>query len=587
MESVRDATGKVSQRLLLNLGRGFSLPEEKWPALTQRIAGLMANQLDLWETDERVEVVARRLAKQLRDKQADRAVVEGKQTSRIDPSFESVDVNNLHHHDIRTIGGEHVALSVLKALQLPETLSTLGMNHRQVNIALGQIIGRLLHPGSERRTHSWLTDTSGLEELLGCDFSGLTAMSLYRVSDNLLAHKDALETHLYQQERDLLSLRDTLVLYDLTNTYIEGSGKYNEKARFGRSKDKRSDCRLVTLGLAIDGNGFARRTQVLPGNVGEVTTLKAMLGGLQRPPEQATLDKPLVVLDAGIVSEANLSWLKANNYEYIVVSRQKTPTLPEGDVVLVKEEPGYHIQVVRVAKADEEVALYCHSTRKAEKEQSIQDQGCVRFEEGLEKLAKGLQKKKGVKAIAKVSERLGRLKQQYRYVARRYDITLTEDSKTPGKVTGITWTKKDDEPRLGIYCLRCSRQDVDARDIWQTYITLTEVEASFRAMKSELGMRPVYHQKTHRVDGHLWITVLAYHVLQTIRYQLKQAGIHASWATLRDHLNQHVRLTTSMTREDGKAVHLRKAAVPTIMQRKIYDALSLAHYPGTVDKTVY
>lgn len=190
-----------------------------------------------------------------------------------------------------------------------------------------------------------------------------------------------------------------------------------------------------------------------------------------------------------------------------------------------------------------------------------------------------------MKATDKVTERIGRAKEKYKRVAKFYTIELTQDSKGK-KITQIQWNKQEDDHFDGVYCLRCSRSDLNAQQIWKTYTILTEVEAAFRCMKSELGMRPVFHQKTNRVDGHLLITLLAYHVLHSIRYKLKRHNINASWHKIREILNAHMRLTTTMQRKDGKAIHIRKTALPDVDQREIYDALNLAYYPGDTLKTV-
>ena len=583
VESVRTADGKVSQRLLLNLGSGFRLPEEQWKLLTKRIEEIMAGQLELFSSDEKIESQAHYYVKKIMAKAPIEQSVSQK-SSKVESSFETVDVNNLQHHCVRTVGGEHVAWSAIQALQLDKFLKQLGYTAPQVAIAIGQIIGRLLNPGSELSTHEWLSTRSGLDELMDADFGMIGRDQLYRISDKLLESKEAIEQFLYQRERTLFQLSETITLYDLTNTYFEGSGQYNDKAKFGRSKEKRSDCRLVTMGLVLDGEGFPRCSEIFPGNVSEPKTLEEMLGLLEKNCES---EKPMVILDAGIASEENIAWLKAQNYDFIVVSRKKKRSLPEGEKIIVKEKDEYIVSVIRVDnEKTQELELYCHSTRKAEKEQSMKNQRHVRFEEDLQKIANSLTKKNGTKATEKVIERIGRLKEKHKGIARFYDIDITKND-DDSIVTKISCSRQEETEDAGVYCLRCSRHDLDAAQIWQTYVTLTDIEAAFRCMKSELGMRPIYHQKTDRVDGHLFITLLAYHVLHGIRYQLKQKNIHASWGTIRARLNTHTRLSTTMQREDDKTVHIRKSAVPDIEHRRIYDALSLPYYPGQTLKTTY
>lgn len=582
VESARNAQGKVRQHLVLNLGTGFKLPQQKWKLLTKRIKEIMHGQLTLFPTDENLEAQAQYYAKKIIKQRSNKNPIE-QSSIGLKPCFETVDINNIQHHTTRTIGGEHVGLSQIKQLDLPTKLEQLGFNQPQVNIAIGQILGRLLNPGSELSTYDWLRKRSGLDELLDCDFSMIGKDQLYRVSDQLLKHKHVLEQYLYQRESSLFQLADTITLYDLTNTYFEGTGKYNDKASFGRSKEKRTDCRLVSLGLVLDGEGFLKYSEIFAGNISEPKTFKGTLETLEL---NCKKNKPTIILDAGIATEENIDILTAHNYDYIVVSRKQKKSMPEGDAIIVKEVNENIVTVKRIINEHtQEVELYCHSTLRAEKERSIKDKACVRFEGDLEKIVNALTKKNGTKSTQKVIERIGKLKGKYQRVAKFYDISITQD-KAGEKVTHIQWSKKDLDDLEGIYCLRCSRHDLSAQQIWRTYITLTEVESAFRCMKSELGMRPIYHQKTGRVDGHIFITLLAYHLLHSIRYKLKQHNIHTSWTKIREVLNAHLRLTTTMQRDDGKIIHIRKTAVPEFAQHKIYEALGLPHSPCKTQKTI-
>jgi len=586
VETARNAEGKVKQHLVLNLGAGFKLPQQKWKLLTNRIVEIMHGQLTLLPSGKDIEAQAQYYAKKIMKQQSNKNPIEQSATG-LKPCFETVDVNNMQHHTTRTIGGEHVGLSQIKQLALPEKLEQLGFNQSQVNIAIAQVLGRLLNPGSELSTYlstyDWLRKRSGLDELLDCDFYRVGKDQLYRVSDQLLKHKHVLEEYLYQRESSLFQLADTITLYDLTNTYFEGTGKYNDKASFGRSKEKRSDCRLVSLGLVLDGEGFLKHSEIFAGNVSEPKTFKGTLKILQLNSKK---NNPTIILDAGIATEENLNILKAEHCNYIVVSRKQKKAMPEGDAIIVKEVNENIVTVKRIINEQtQEVELYCHSTLRAEKERSIKDKACVRFEGDLEKIVNALTKKNGTKATQKVMERIGKLKGKYQRVAKYYDINITQD-KAGKKVTHIQWSKKDLDDLEGIYCLRCSRHDLNAQQIWHTYIILTEIESAFRCMKSELGMRPVYHQKTDRVDGHIFITLLAYHLLHSIRYKLKQHNIYSSWTKIREVLNAHLRLTTTMKRNDGKTIHIRKTAVPEFDQHKIYEALGLSHCPGKTEKTI-
>ncbi len=233
-----------------------------------------------------------------------------------------------------------------------------------------------------------------------------------------------------------------------------------------------------------------------------------------------------------------------------------------------------------------EIELYCHSTRKESKEKAIADRFSSRFEAELGTLRDGLSKKGCVKRYEKVVEKVGRLKQKYSKAAKNYKVDIEKHS-TGVNVKEITWKLKEridsQDSHPGLYCLRTNWKD--QATLWRTYIMLTDLEAVFRSLKSELGLRPVYHQTTERVSGHLFITVLAYHVVHNIRCRLKEKGIHSSWETLRNQLEGQYRVTTTMNRKDGRTIHVRKATKAEPMQQAIYGALGISCTPGRIVKT--
>ncbi len=255
----------------------------------------------------------------------------------------------------------------MKQLQLDQKLTELGFNGPDKVAALGNIIGRMIAPGSELATLQWLQTQSALGELLEHDYETTSLTRLYTVADQLLASQSALEAHLSAQENGLFSLNSTIILYDLTNTYFEGTCAGNPKAEFGRSKEKRNDCRLVTLGLVLGGEGFPVNSRIFNGNASEPKTLKAMIEGLNKGSEQS----PIIVLDAGIASQDNIDWLVDNGFQYLVVSRERhkeNPKESEG-AVYIKEEPGHKIIAKRIDDTDnEEVYLYCHSEDREKKD---------------------------------------------------------------------------------------------------------------------------------------------------------------------------------------------------------------------------
>ena len=327
VESVRLGE-KVKQRTLLNLGKEFSIEQTHWPLLCARIeqllqsdAGRQSELFDLAdELDQTTEAAAQRYSALILHKHsipvgsaASSPGIAGQSPESIVASdYQRVAINHLQALDARSIGAETLAFHALQQLQLDQKLTALGFNGVDRAAAIGSIIGRMVAPGSELSTHDWLNHRSCLGELIDHDYGNLSLTRLYTVSDKLLRHQTALESFLATQEASLFNLQRSIVLYDLTNTYFEGQCHRNPQAQFGRSKEKRSDCPLVTMGLVLDGEGFPLTSQIFPGNASEPATLQTMLTGLQE--KQSSDDKPIVIMDAGIASQENIDWLTEHGH---------------------------------------------------------------------------------------------------------------------------------------------------------------------------------------------------------------------------------------------------------------------------------
>lgn len=580
VESQRTEKG-VRQHTLLNLGVDFPLPREQWPDLTKRIEDILGGQQSLLDINCDIEKLAQNYASRIIASHQDTSDPDG-----ID--YREVDLDSLEMSRPRSVGGEHVTLEALRFLGLDTKLGELGFNGPQTAAAIGTIIGRACEPGSELATHGWLQERSGLGELIDYDFNDLSLYGMYKVSDQLLKKKAVIEKHLYERERNLFGLQETITLYDLTNTYFEGQCKANGLAAHGHSKEKRTDCPLVTLGLVLDSSGFPRRSHVYEGNVSEPTTLSEMLHDLEKG-KTSTGQKPTVVMDAGIATEDNVDWLKEHQYPYLVVSRKKHREFDEASSVVVKKDDECTVRAQKVFDEEtKETLLYCHSTMREKKDQAIGNRFVNRFEGELQKLNNGLPKKRCLKKYDKVLEKIGRLRQKYSRVSKQYTISVEKDNAS-GNATKITWQQKpapnttDTYP--GVYCLRTSQTDWDESTLWETYTMLTDLEAVFRSLKSELGLRPVHHQIAKRVSGHLFITLLAYHLVHTIRFRLKQVDMHSSWSSLRKLLSTQNRVTVSMQCKKGGTVHVRKSTRPEPKQQEIYSALGVQSHPGHTIKT--
>ena len=589
MESYRTEKGP-RQRTVLNLGR-LEIPEEQFKLLADRIEALISVQPSFLppEIPEEIEVLAHHYAQKIvhKDITAHTAVVckPGEQ-----PMYETVNVHSVKNSRSRTIGAEHVGLSAFAELGFEACLRDAGFSADQIKLAALAIVGKLVYPTSERGTREWARHISGIGELVGIDVNTLSHNALYRMSDVLYSHKREIERVLLKNEKDIFSLSDKIILYDLTNTFFEGDAKGNKKAKRGRSKEKRRDRPLVTLGLVVDELGFIKTSKILPGNVSEPKTLLDALQSLQdeeivvRETEEADIQKRgiTVIMDAGIATEENLNMLFREGYDYIVVARNKPLESSEIDateLVTIKGSDDAKVEGALFEGLRENILL-CKSSKRLAKESAMLSQYQERFEKGLENISASLTKKNGVKRYDKVIERIGRLKEKYSSVGRFYTID-TEQSE--GNVTKLTWTfeKKDDaEKRFsGLYFLRTTRKDLSGKSLWSLYTMLTRVEESFRCLKDDLNMRPIFHQKETRTDSHIFITVLAYHLLNYIQVKLRQNGIARRWKTIRALLATHVIITTSMVKKDGGCIHIRSCSEPESFHRRIYEALNINDIP--------
>lgn len=586
VESVRTERGP-RQRDVLNLGVSFKLPEDQWKDLANCIETELTGQRPLFDYPKKLRALARKYARTITHQRSE-AIDERQDIPPAD--YQVVDVNSVDSEDVRTVGAEHVVYETIKELGLDRKLRSFGLTRMQLSLALGMIAGRMIFPGSERATHQWLLERSALDELMGVDLSGVSLDSAYKAADLLLKHKEAIEDHLRQTEGQLFGLDEKIILYDLTNTFIEGTGKFNGKARYGRSKEKRSDCLLVTLALVLDVQGFPKKSRIYEGNISEPKTLEQMIKGLSAGEcGQDPLLMPMIILDAGIASEDNIKWLRGKGYRYIVVSRKKKKAIPPGvtmEAVKRNDKGDVLVEAGLCHNPDtDEFELYCHSVDKEKKEEGIKSRFQGRLESDLMTARNALNKKYGTKNYEKVIERIGRLKERYRSVANAYKITIVKDPITD-KAKDIKWSRTKREKTSGVYCLRTDQKALDVQQIWDIYTMLTDIEDAFRCMKSELGLRPIYHQKEARCDGHIFITVIAYHIMHTIRFKLRQKSVKFCWTTIRRQLSTHVRATTTMKRKDNKVIKIRKSSKTEPAHEVIYDALGLSYRPGRTIKTI-
>ena len=582
VESVRTERGP-RQRILLSLNADLGLSDENLELLAHRIEEIFLGSNSLFSAPDEIERLAQKYASQLIQRLSQTTL---SPLSDQEPDYHTIDFHTVEQQEPRTVGVEHLLLHMVSQLQIQHKLRDLGLSEKEVALSLGSLIGRAAFPASERVTHAWLCSRSGLGELIEFDFSKTSLDQLYEISDVLLKHKVELEKYLEKTQQTVHGYKSTMVLYDLTNTYMEGQNKANPKAAHGVSKEKRGDCPLVTLGLVVNEYGFATRTSFLPGNISETGTLKQMIHALG---VADSLLKPTVILDAGISSEHNLQWLRDHGYTYVVSARQNAPSMElEGPLTPVGDLEKTNVKAALVKNdGGEERWLYCESEAKRIVASQMRELFQHRFESALQKLNAGLTKPKGRKKYTKILERIGRLKEKHSRVSGCYEIVV--DPSSDGlQAVAVRWTLKPEkiEERLnGYYFLRTNLTHLGAEELWKLYDSIRTVEDAFRFMKSSLGMRPVYHQKERRVDGHLWITVLAYHLIRSCLHQLNQQGLVYHWETIRNKMSGRVRVTMKAKTQDGATIYHRSTTKAEWPQQEIYQALGMSPQILKVKKT--
>ena len=555
---------KVQQKTLLNLGAHFAIPKAQWAELVEIIEARLAGNEFLFEPAPELTATAEAIVQKLRSREMAQAADEALVGNTANVQLDSLEMDNG-----RSVGCERIALEALESLCFSEALKNVGMSDRDARITMAMVIARMVHPSSERAALNWLETNSATLELLRLDTGkGFKLDKLYRLSDVLVKHHRTIEDALFARQRKLFGTGGAVIFYDLTNTHMTGRPA-SRLAKFGRSKQKRNDCPLVTLALATDEGGFPRRSSVLPGNVSEPGTLLDALDSLATQDEGE--DKPTVIMDAGIATEDNLAELRKRGYHWITVKRGGVkPDQVDGvnardPDATINTSSKHEVRAWRLSHDHENEAQLCiWSQARQEKDEAILAKNRERFEADLADLHKGLSKPRSTKKYDKVLERLGRLRERYALVNHHYDITVT---KAPdGKARAVTWKRNaayhTHNTRAGHYVLRTSHTEWSVEETVRTYWRLTELEATFQSLKSELGLRPVWHQLSKRIEGHLFIAVLALYGVNVIRTRLAAHGINHKWATLRTKLGRWQRTTIAVTTTDGSRIEVRRDVRP-------------------------
>jgi transposase len=573
VESVATPDGP-RHRTICSLGALAPAPVGDWQGLARKLSAALGGQTTL-VPDATVDALAQRVRPARR------------RLHPVPPAGEhgvAIHPDQVRVEDVREAGPVYVGHQLWRALRLDPILAAAGLSARARVLTEIMVLNRLVSPASEHAMPDWIRRTA-LADLLGTDFTTLSDEALYRNLDRLHPQRVAIEQALAARERTLFNLDDTIYLYDLTSTYFEGQCPFNPQARRGYSRDHRPDCKQVVIGLVLDREGFPKAHEVFDGNRQDRTTLDTMLAALEQ--RTGRRGGATVVIDRGMAFAENLAQIRARDHHYIVAGR---PAERHEHLEAFEDDTGWTAVlrppsprnpgqkktrvVIKRAVSGGEVHILCRSDGRFEKDRAIRATHEQRFLGDLTKLQARVTRGR-LRAPAKIQEALGRLKERYSRVARYYALAYDEAARA------VSWTPQAElktraEQLDGTYLLRTDRQDLSDEEIWRLYMLLTRVEAAFRAMKSPLLERPIFHHLEHRVQTHIFLCVLAYHLLVAIEKRCLDRGVHTSWATLREQLATHHVVTVVLPATNGQTLRIRKSSTPEPIHHEIYRTLQIS-----------
>ncbi|MGH7428519.1 MAG: IS1634 family transposase [Candidatus Methylomirabilaceae bacterium] len=577
VESVATPQGP-RQRTICSLGDLSPGPRAKWRSLVGQVEAALWGQQPLGPLEARAVALIERVRQAAGSAPPDDVV--------------AVHADQVTLENARQAGCVHVAHQMWRRLGVDEILHGAGLSRAAQLLTEVMVVNRLVAPASEHAMPEWVNRTA-LGEIVGVDLGELSDEALYRNLDRLHPNRRRIEAGLAARERTLFNLDDSFYFYDLTSTYFEGECRRNPLAQRGYSRDQRPECKQVLVGLVLDRDGFPKAHEVFAGNRQDRTLLEQMLSQLEQ--RTGRRGGGTVIVDRGMACEDNLQQIRAHGYHYVVACRQseRVQWLEEfatdagWQQVLRQPSPRNPAQRksqvwVKCIARGEELYVLCRSDGRKAKDQAIRHKHEQRLLADLHRLQARIAAGR-LRQPAKIHQALGRLKERYPRVARYSTLTYEPEH-------GLRWREdaamKDRAVRLdGAYLLRTDHTTLSAQEAWRLYILLTRVEDAFRDLKSPLSERPIFHQLQHRVETHIFLCVLAYHLLIAIEKTLLDRGVHTSWATLREQLATHQVVTAVLPTTDGHLLKIRKATTPEPAHRQIYDLLAIPHEVVPTRKT--
>lgn len=581
--------GKKSRHQnILNLGKLEGLCRTKHKILADRIEELVTgNSNTLFPVNEDVgaiENLAQQFANEIiKEKlfviQASNKKSISKEISR---NYQEVDLDTIEQIESKDIGGEWLMKQAMEKLGIEKILAESGMTQEETDIAQMLLTAKAIHPSSELENERWLDENSATKELFSTN-GKISRYKLYKAATQMYSNKIGIDSQLYNNVNGIFSNKSKIIIYDLTNMYFEGQMLASKKANFGRSKQKRSGSKLIGLALSIDSLGFVRYSKFYKGNISEPGTFEEMLCDVVSQMDMQN-QKPVVVIDAGIATEENLKIIRSAGYgyDYVCVSRTtpKEYNKLSNKATAISDNRGNRIELTKISvEGKEDNFLHVKSSQKKKKEQSIDTKLTERLEGQLQEIKDKLPKPGTLKKTEKVHEKVGKIKAKLSRVGWLYDIKYTEN-KEKGIITDITWKRiKEREKPKGEYFLRYTKTAVSEDDVWQVYNLTRDVEAVFRCLKTDLDIRPIYHQIDEFIEPHIWLGITAYQIVNYIRTVLNDSNIDYSWSTIVQKMKSMQSSIVSVNNSNNEKVYVKLCTRPTKDQIEIFDALNFKHRP--------
>lgn len=590
-ETFRDQMGKVHSRILLNVGYLSGLRPEDIRDIGHGLDYMYRHQGEsemYGKSYSHYNEAVRSHIDEYWSAMIEQGSIDGVRKIMDDSKLKArsyVDSETMKHTEVRELGSEWLCMQALEQLDFEAFLRNKGWSEAKIKAAISLLVTRTIYTPSELKSTRIMEDNSGVCELVyGSQDIRPGYKMVYKVAPELYKIKAKLERHLCSVTDTLFNRQNRIVLFDLTNFYFESRKDNSRKAKFGRSKEKRNDCKLLVLALCINTDGFIRYSSILEGNTADPKSLPHMIENLiaENPLESDHDEKILVVIDAGIATEENLELIKSKGYNYLCVSRRRLTDYElngDGRTVVVHDCKEREIRLSEIRHDDGgDYYLRVDSPMKALKESSMNRQFRERFETELQKAKDSLGKRGSTKKYEKVIERVGRAMQKYPSIAKFYKVGYAPDRNDPGLMGDITWEMK--VPDLmdrddGIYFLRTNVMTLDQKTTWDYYNLIRDIECTNRQLKTDLSLRPIYHQKDENSDAHLFFGLLAYWIVNTIRHQLQQNGVKNYWTEIVRMMSPQKIVTTEAVNALGEKMKYRICSEPGKDAAEIYKIL---HY---------